>query len=224
MAWRDGLFVHWPFEPDRLRPHVPDALELDTRDGRAWVGLLPFVLADAGFRYSPRVTRLTFPELNFRTYVRYDGLPGLYFFSIDVANPAIPTLVETTTRLPCYYADMDVDADGSSVDFTSVRKHPGEPRAHFDVAYRPDGEVFNADPGTLDYWLVERRRMYDPVGNDVLYADIAHDRWPLQPADATIRENTLFETSGLPVPDDEPRFRYSEKLAMTGSIPRWISG
>lgn len=64
--------------------------------------------------------------------------------------------------------------------------------------------------------------MYDPVGEDVLYADIAHHSWPLQPADVTIHANTLFEESGLPTPECEPRFRYSDRRFMTGSVPRWI--
>lgn len=222
MTFENGLFAHWPFEPEQLRPHVPRPLELDTFDGRAWVSLLPFVLSRAGLRFAPAFTRLTFPELNLRTYVEYDGEPGLYFFSLDVGYPVIPSLVEATTGLPCFYADMEVDVDGDSVDFRSVRRHPGEQPARFEGAYRPDGERYRADPGSLDYWLAERRRMYDPTGDNVLYADIAHGPWDLQPASATVRTNTIFEGRGLPTPDDEPRFRYSRECFMTGSVPRWI--
>lgn len=64
--------------------------------------------------------------------------------------------------------------------------------------------------------------MYDPVGEKVLYAEIAHEPWPLQPADVTVHANTLFEESSLPTPECDPRVRYSERRSMTGSIPRWI--
>lgn len=222
MTWRDGLFVHWSVDPERLRPHVPGPLELETYDGRAWFSLLPFVLARAGVRSSPTFTRLTFPELNFRTYVRFDDRPGLYFFSIDVDQPLIPPLVGGTTRLPCYDADIDFRKRDGRVEFRSVRTESGEPPAQFAVSYRPTGEPTTAEPGSLDYWLAERRRMYDPVGDDVLYAEIAHDPWPLQPADLTIHENTMFEANDLPTPDDDPLVRYSTDLSMTGSIPRWI--
>ena len=42
--WRDLLFVHWPIEPEALRPLIPAQLELDLYDGRAYVGLVPFTM------------------------------------------------------------------------------------------------------------------------------------------------------------------------------------
>lgn len=224
MTWTDGLFVHWPFDPDELRRHVPWPLEVDTYDGRAWASLLPFVLSDAGVRYSPSFARLTFPELNVRTYVRFDGTPGLYFLGIDVDHPVVPAAVRAATRLPCYDAAMTVRRRGDRVDFRSVREHPGEPPARFSASYGPEGGRFRPTPGTLDHWLVERRRLYDAVGEGVLYADVAHDPWPLQPADATIRANTVLEASDLPAPAGEPRCRYCEELRMTGSLPRRLPG
>lgn len=222
MAWTDGLFVHWPFDPAVLRRRIPDPLELDTYDGRAWVSLLPFVLSDAGVRASPAATRLTTPELNLRTYVRFDGTPGLYFLGIDVGNLAVPAVVGGATRLPCFHADVTARTRGDRVDFRSIRDHPSEPLARFETSYRPDGEPFHAEQGTLDYWLAERRRMFDPTGDAVLYADIAHEPWSLQPADVTIHANTMFEANGLPVPDGDPRIRYCGECSITGSIPRWI--
>ena len=224
MTWRDGLFVHWPVDPDRLRPHVPEPLELETYDGRAWLSLLPFVLADAGLRRAPAATRLTVPELNCRTYVRFGGTRGLYFFSIDVDQPLIPLLVGGTTRLPCYAADIRFERRGDTVEFRSVRARPDQPPARFSITYRPVGDPSTPEPGSLDYWLAERRRMYDPVGDDVLYAEIAHDPWVLQAAETTIHENTVFEANGLPVPDGDPRIRYCAERQMTGSIPRWRRG
>lgn len=224
MRLAEGLFAHWPFEPERLRPHVPDPLELDTYDGRAWVTLVPFVLADAGLRFSPSFARLTFPELNVRTYVRFDGTPGLYFISVDVDHPLVPAVVGGATRLPCFRARMDVRTHGDGVDFRSVRERPDGPPARLDASYRPDGESFRAEAGTLDHWLAERRRMYDPTDRGVLYADIAHAPWPLQPADATVRANTMFEANGLPSPESEPRLRYVEDLPVTGSVPRLVRG
>lgn len=221
MTWQDGMFVHWPVDPDRLRPHVPAPLELETYDGSAWLSLLPFVLADAGLRGSPDATRLTFPELNCRTYVQFDGTRGLYFFSIDVDQPLIPLLVGGLTRLPCYSATIDLQKHGGTIDFQSVRDRPNDPPARFSISLRPTGEPAPTDAGSLDYWLAERRRMYDPAGDEVLYAEIAHDPWALQPADLTIHENTVFEANGLPVPSGDPHVRYCEKCEMTGSIPRW---
>lgn len=219
MTWRDGLFVHWPFDPGAVRPHVPDRLELDVRDGRAWVSVLPFVLADAGLRASPSVARLTFPELNVRTYVRLDGQPGLLFLDIDVDHPVVPRVVRATTRLPVHRADATVRRERDRVTFRSRRR--GDPPARFSATYRPTGEPDHAEPGSLDHWLVERRRMYAPRGPAVLYAEIAHGPWPLRPAEASV-DGTVLSAAGLAEPAADPRVRYADDLPMTGSVFRRI--
>lgn len=227
MTWRDGLFVHWPVDPDRLRPHVPDRLTLETRDGRAWLSVLPFVLTKVGLRGTPSVMRLAFPELNVRTYVRYRGDPGLYFFNIDVDNALVAATVGRTTRLPVSRARMRVGAtERNHVTFESerVRRKGDGPPARFAATYRPDGEGFTADPGTLAYWLAERRRFYAPDPTGVLTGEIAHDPWPLQPAAVTIHENTLLEAAGLPMPTGDPVVHYADELSMTGSVPRRLRG
>lgn len=229
MTWKHGLFVHWPVDPGQLRRAVPAPLALDTRDGRAWVSALPFVLADAGVRGQPSVTRMTVPELNLRTYVRLDGDPGLFFFSIDVGSRAVAELVRRLVRLPCFRASIHVDdaiavddavGSGATVEFASTRDDPHGPPAHFAASYRPTGERYRPAPGTLEHWLVERRRFYAPLGGSVLYGEIAHDPWPLRPAEVTVHANTLFEAADVPTPTDEPRVAYCEELPMTGSILR----
>ena len=236
MTWRDGLFAHWPIDPDALRPHVPRALTLETRDGSAWVSVLPFVLVNAGLRGTPSVTRLAFPELNVRTYVRYRGDPGLFFFSIDVGSSLVAGTVARTTRLPVHYARMRVGSGGGRVGFSSIRdarpferdetaSHVSSARdtpARFEATYEPVDDSFESEPGTLEHWLVERRRFYAPTNGGLLAGEIAHDPWPLQPADVTIHENTMFEANGLPTPTEEPIVHYCGELEMTGSIPRRV--
>lgn len=224
MTLEDGCFLHWPVDPAALRPHVPEPLQLDTVDDRAWITVVPFVLARAGLRGTPRATRFTVPECNVRTYVRFDGTPGLYFFSVDVASRVIPPIVQAATEISCYYASIEVDRDDTGVDFRLRRPRDRDrPAAQFEASYRPDGEVFHADPGSIDYWLAERRRMFDVAGGRVLYADIAHEPWPLQPALVTLRADTLLDANGLPEPAGEPRIRFTSGLTLTGSIPRRIA-
>lgn len=222
MTWRDGLFTHWPVDPDELRPHVPDPLTLETRDGRAWLSVLPFVLANVGLRGTPSITRLAFPELNVRTYVRYRGDPGLFFFSIDVDSSLVAATIGRTTRLPVYDANMRVGAtEENHVAFASERRGTGsDVPARFAATYRPDGEVFTTEPDTLEHWLTARRRFYAPTASGVLAGEIAHEPWPLQPADVTIHENTMLEANGLPAPTGDPIVHYADELSMTGSIPR----
>ncbi len=230
MTWRDGAFVHWPVDPDDVRPHVPDQLTVETRDGNAWLSVLPFVLTKVGVRGSPPITRLAFPELNVRTYVRFRGDPGLFFFSIDVGSPFVASLAGRTTRLPVYYAQMRVSSSSRGDDrvtFGSTRREdtpdvgtPTATQASFSASYRPDGDVFTPDEGSLEHWLTERRRFYAPSGDRVLTAEVAHDPWPLQPADVTIHENTMFAANDLPEPTAKPTAYFCGEHRLTGSILR----
>lgn len=220
MTWRDGLFVHYPVDPDRLRPHVPDPLTLDTFEGRAYVSVLPFVLARVGLRWSPDAARISFGELNVRTYVRLRDDPGLFFFSIDVGNTPLAALVRRLTRLPVYAAAMHVGGDDERVTFASSRASRDALPARFSATYEPTGETFHAEPGTLAHWSTARRRFYAPRGSGILTAEIAHPPWPLRSADATIHENDLLEANDLPEPIDDPVCYYCGELDITGSMPR----
>lgn len=225
MTWRDGLFAHYPIDPEELRPSVPEPLELDTWGGKAWIGVLPFVLAKAGLRGSPSIARRTFPELNVRTYVRFEGDPGLFFFSIDVDSPTVAATVGRLTRLPVHRAKMHVSGDGDRVAFSSSRVARDGSSARFSATYEPDGEVFHPEPDSFPYWTTARRRLYAPEeAGGVLTAEISHAPWPLQPATATISENTLFAANDLPEPIGEPVTHFCGELAMTGSIFRRLRG
>ena len=84
----NGKFAFWPLPPDALRPHVPSALSLDTLDGSAWIGVVPFRMSHATLRGLPALPWLSaFTELNVRTYVTVEDKPGVYFFSLDASNP-----------------------------------------------------------------------------------------------------------------------------------------
>ena len=65
MTWEDLLFAHWPLKPCALRSKLPPGVELDTFDGQAWIGIVPFRMTAVRARHLPRLPGLTaFPELN----------------------------------------------------------------------------------------------------------------------------------------------------------------
>ncbi|HLZ59526.1 MAG TPA: DUF2071 domain-containing protein, partial [Ktedonosporobacter sp.] len=69
-SWRKLLFAHWPIAADRLRPLIPATLTLDTFEGEAWLGIVPFLMKDVAPRGMPGLPWLSeSPELNVRTYV-----------------------------------------------------------------------------------------------------------------------------------------------------------
>ena len=81
--WRYLTFMHWEVSVEKLRPHIPKGLEIDLFDGKAYVGTIPFLMKNVRPRWffsTPFIS--TFPEFNIRTYVRKDGIPGVYFLTL----------------------------------------------------------------------------------------------------------------------------------------------
>src|SRR4051812_6430821 len=87
MRWHDLLFAHWRVSAKQLRPWIPSSLQIDTWQGEAWLGIVPFRMSDVGPRLTPAVPGLSaFPEINVRTYVTIDDKPGVWFFSLDATE------------------------------------------------------------------------------------------------------------------------------------------
>lgn len=212
--WNHLLFAHWAIDPRLLRSIVPDVLELDVREGRCWVAVTPFFLSGLTFRNFPPVPGTTsFPELNVRTYVRYRGRPGVFFFSLDAGSAAAVFGARAMYGLPYFYAHMRLRIDDSvqSVRYDCLRRHPRK-RALFHGEYRPCGPVFRAAHGSLEQFLVERYCLYSVLGRRLYRADIHHSPWPLRPATADILVNTMASVAGVRIPQEAPLLHYAQSL------------
>ena len=109
MRWHDLLFLHWPVRPELIRPLIPHGLELDTFDGSAWLGVVPFRMTAVRPRYFPAFAGFAFPELNVRTYVWTPGRSGVWFFSLDATNWLAVRAARAWYGLPYYDARMNVE-------------------------------------------------------------------------------------------------------------------
>lgn len=224
MGWRHVLFASWPVDPDVLAPAVPGGLSLDTHDGSAWLSVIPFTNVDVRPRVLPAGSGVRIPEVNLRTYVTYDGEPGVYFLSLD-ADVFLAVLgARLTHHLPYFYADVDLSVDDGEVRFESRRRHPGARPARVAATYEPTGETFRADPDDLAYFLTERHRLYTRgSGGALRYTAVEHDRWPLREVEATIEANTLAAAAGLPDPEGEVRVLYSPGVDTVASRSRRLA-
>lgn len=226
-GWRDLLFANWRVDPSVLDAHLPDALSVQTRDGDGWLTVVPLRNVDTRPRGLPAAIGLDLPELNLRTYVVRDGVPGIYFFSLDVASVLATLGARLTHHLPYYYARIQMDrrASDDRVEFRNRRRHPGARPAAFAATYRPTGESFAAEPDSLTEFLTERRRLYTQDASGTLrYTDVTHARWRLREVDLTVHENTLFEATGFDRPDGDPLCYYSPGVdVVTSRSKRWQS-
>ncbi len=213
MTWHDLCFMHWPVDADILARTLPRGVTLDTYGGQAYLGAVPFQMSDVAPRLVPGVPGLSaFPELNLRTYVTAGGEPGVWFYSLDAAQPLAVRLARRFFHLPYFDARMWVSRREGVTRYASLRTHPGEPPARFAAAYRPIGGPIAALPGSLEDWLTHRLNLYSAgVGGRVYRGRIEHHAWPLRRAEAVIRENTLAAALGLNL-DGPPHLLHAEEL------------
>ena len=224
MVWRDLLFMHWPVAAEGLMPLIPPALDLDTFDGTAWLGVVPFRMTGVRPRFLPAVPWLSgFPELNLRTYVSAGGRPGIWFFSLDAHNPVAVRLARATFHLPYFDARMSCSKEGDEVRYQSVRTHRGAEPTEFAAGYRPVGETIRSRPGTLEHFLTERYCLYSASGRGRVYrGDIHHHPWPLQAAELEIESLAMTEQIGVALPDTDPLLHFAGRQDTLAWPPRRV--
>jgi uncharacterized protein YqjF (DUF2071 family) len=184
-TWEDLLFAHWRVPAEALREHVPPELGVEEFDGSGWVGITPFRLTGLrarGMLPIPYVSE--FLELNVRTYVTAQEKPGIWFFSLDASSRLAVELARRTYRLPYFHARMSATRRTDWIAYECARIE--EAGRVFSGRYRPEGAVFHAEPGTLEWFLTERYCLYTTDRGALARAEIHHELWPLQPAEAEI--------------------------------------
>ena len=197
--WHDVLFAHWSLPPVRLRGLVPPQMELDTFDGKAWVGLVAFRMSGIRLRGLPPVPRLSsFPELNLRTYVRVGDRAGVHFLSLDGDSRLGVTVARRWFRVPYYRAKASLDRQDDAIHYTCRRQHKGAPAVRFKGSYAPVGDIRRVEAGTLAHWLVERYCLFtlDARGR-IIVGEIHHPPWEVREARLQARENTMGAGVGL---------------------------
>ena len=221
MTWSELLFAHWAVDPSVVAASLPKGLELDTRDGQAWVGVVPFLMSDVAPRCCPAVPGLSrFLELNVRTYVTYDGKPGVWFFSLDAANRIAVRVARATFTLPYMDAAMLLKKDdANNITYWSERTHRGEPPAEFDANYQAIGPSFHTEPGTLEHWLTARYCLYscDRQGR-ICRGEIDHPPWTLSQAKCTINQNTMGQPWGFDL-SGEPHLLFANSVSVHAWMP-----
>jgi uncharacterized protein len=210
--WHDLLFAHWTIPVEKLRPLVPGELELDLRDGKAYLAVAPFWMSGIRGRAMPKFPGVhTFAELNVRTYVTYKGIPGVYFFSLDAASRIAVKGARRFYSLPYFFASMSIQNQGERLHYSSSRidhPRPAELRAQ----YWPVAQPLVREPESLEAFLTERYCLYTVSQGRVYRAYIHHLPWQLQDARAEIEVNTMARAAGLELPDEKPLLHFSKLM------------
>jgi uncharacterized protein YqjF (DUF2071 family) len=221
--WNDLLFAHWPVEATEITPLLPAHLAVDTFDGSAWVGVVPFWMDQVRLRGLPSIPGTNrFPELNLRTYVRErnTNLAGVWFFSLDAANPLAVMMARTFFRLPYYWAKMSIQEThpeatgiaGREFHYRSERRLASRP-VRFEATYRSLGRPH--PNRAIEPFLTERYALYttDRHG-ETFRGNVHHLPWPLEEAEAEFTRNELPEAHGIHLPEVKPLLHYSRELVV----------
>ena len=171
---------------------------IDTYEGQAYIGLVPFTMRNVRPTWAPSVPPLShFHEINVRTYVHRQGRdPGVWFFSLDAANAIAVKIARLWFKLPYFYARMRLNKTtggyrrqcpaschptlDTCIDYATERLWPAPTPARCHVQWTPEGSIHNALPGTLEHFLVERYILYSSNNGRLYSGQVHHPRIPFR--------------------------------------------
>ena len=212
--WGKLLFIHWRINENLLRPHIPRSLQIDTYGDSAWIAITPFTMWDirAFPPYVPPVPGLSAcHELNVRTYVHHNGVPGVWFFSLDANSAAAVLGARSVYHLPYHYADIDLKERGRTIHYT-LSRDDDDPPAEFKATWKIGDPLPQSQPGSKEFFLTERYILYTEHDDQLYRARINHEPWPLQEAELKTWGSSMLEANRLRQPPGEPIVHYAEEI------------
>lgn len=216
--WQDLAYIHWRYPIEEIQALLPAGVEVDTFDGSAWVGLIPFSMRNIGLPGLPAVPYFgSFPEVNVRTYVRRNGVPGVWFFSLDV-NRFLPALVARVSYfLPYCWGKASNKRTDTTLETEVRRRWPSRASTSIRVSI---GDPIES-PDDLSVFLSARWGLYSRgIGKGVRYAPVDHERWPLWTAKLESLNDTLLIAAGLSAPVGDPHVMFSPGVSVRIGLPR----
>lgn len=219
--WRDLAYLHWRYDPQEVAELLPPGLEVDTYDGSAWVGLVPFHMVNIAPRRLPAVPYFgTFPETNVRTYVVGPEGPGVWFNSLDI-NRLLPVLVARTAyRLPYMWGTMEINRSPGRISYRAQRRWPRSANTSSLVTVEIGDEI--AQPTDLHHFLSARWGLYTMLGSRLAHAKVDHEPWPLREASVVDLRDNFVQAAGYGPPHGEPHVLYSSGVSVRIDLPRFV--
>jgi len=213
--WGKLLFMHWPIDAAVLRPLIPAQLSIDTFDGSAWIGVVPFTMWGIRASFLPPIPGTSaFHELNVRTYVHFKGVPGVWFFSLDAASRLAVWGARTFYHLPYFNAEMSLRQQANTIEYHSQRTDDRGGPAELNAAWTIGEPLAQARPGSLEFFLTERYCLYSHHREQLYCSRIFHQPWPLRSATLEAYKSTMVESLGIEEPKDKPLLHYAESMGV----------
>jgi uncharacterized protein YqjF (DUF2071 family) len=221
-GWKELTYVHWAYEPSVVQAQLPPGLEVDTFDGKAWVGLVAFHMERIRLPRTPAVPYLgTFCETNVRTYVRGpDGRPGVWFDSLDVTRLIPVVVARASYRLPYMWSRMTMQKYGDYVTYKAKRRWPRPGGISSELSVRRGAPIENPSP--LEHFLTARWGLFTQLRSRLAYAPVDHPSWPLEEAQLAYLDDEFVTAAGYPRPQGDPLVHYSSGVEVRIGLPKSV--
>ena len=229
-GWHDLASVHWAYNPELVQRLLPKGVQVDTYNGSAWVGLIPFHMRRIRLPGWPSFGKWsTFPETNVRTYVvAPDGRRAVWFFSLDI-SVLLPALVARVSYgLPYCMASMSITRSSADViEYTAQRTWPrgrsSDVGPQSRLIIKVGEQVCNSDLTELEKFVTARWGLVSTFAGVPVWADVEHPPWVIHRSSLLCCEDTLLTATGLPSPTTEPFVLWSPGVEVRIGRPRRLS-
>jgi uncharacterized protein len=202
-SWTNLLFLHWRWDASEIQKRLPKGLAVDCFDDSAWIAIVPFFMTGIRPRGFPTLPAISsFLELNLRTYVKDEsGRPGVWFFSLDANQPMAVWVARILFALPYHHAIMRAGAANGWIDYVSARTSH---RLELEYRYRGAGATKETALGSLEFFLIERYRLYASRRGQLLSGRVHHVPYQVAGAEVSHCDARLFKLDGFNPPSRPP--------------------
>lgn len=221
-GWHDLASVHWPYDPAEVQRLLPAGLRVDTCQGAAWVGLIPFHMRRLRVpRCPPLGGWSTFPETNVRTYVvAPDGRRAVWFCSLDISRLVPAIVARVTYGLPYCWGKMAITHGApDTVEYAARRRWPRD-GARSRMTIEIGAVVEDEDLTEVERFVTARWALASRFAGTDLWADVDHEPWPLHRSTLTHFDDSLVSAAGLSSPTGDPVVLWSPGVEVRIGRPR----
>ncbi len=207
-SWRELLFLHWDFPAEQIQATLPPGLHVDTFDGNAWLGVVPFRMRQLRPWWLPPIPGVTnFLDMNLRTYVHDDrGTSGIWFYSLEANHALAIWGARRFYHLNYQHARMSHAHDHTTgwTEFSSQRTGASTD-LNCQFRYRPTTLPCPAEPGSFEFFLVERYVLFarSPQGQ-LSIGTVVHEPYPISEVELPQWSDSLLPLNGFERPGRPP--------------------
>ncbi|MFM9873478.1 MAG: YqjF family protein [Fimbriimonadaceae bacterium] len=198
-SWHNLTFFHRAFAPELIQPLLPPGLQVQSYQGKAYIGFVPFWMENVRLNHLPPLPNHRYiPETNVRTYVTTpDGTPGVWFCSLDCTDQIAITTARNLFGLNYLKASLTIQLQADKTIYSGTRA--SNSNAAYKAEVHHPGTPEPAKLGSFEFWLAERYLLFSMLRGKLIVGQVHHAPYQLiKPTFASCHESMITSTTGLP--------------------------